>query len=176
MALINYIKREEATGQLAELYKSIEEKMKFVPNVIQFHTASPEMFGKIMSVLNHYSNHKSFNPVVVSYIRLLISNIAGGEYCVRFQSALLKYLGVPESDLVAAKNDYRNINLDNKNKTLVCFVLDQMFDKIEHTKDRIVELKTLGWTEKDIYEASVLGALQKGMVQVIKTFEVEIDF
>lgn len=176
MALINYIKREEATGQVAELYKNIEEKMKVVPNVIQFHTASPDMFGKIMSVLNHYSNHQSLNPVVVSYIRLLISNMAGGEYCVRFQSALLHLMGVSERDIKIAKDDYHNMNLDSKNKALVCFILDQMFDKIEHAKDKIDELKSLGWTEKDIYEASVLGALQKGMVQVIKTFKVEIDF
>lgn len=176
MALIEYIKREDATGQIAEVYKSIEERMKIVPNVIQFHTASPEMFGKIMNVFNHYSNHQSLNPVLVSYIRLLISNVAGGEYCVRFQSALLLFMGISENDLKIAKDDYNKVNLDSKNKSMLCFVLDEMFDKITNAEKRIEELRTLGWNDQEIYEASVLGALQKGMVQLIKTFKIKIDF
>lgn len=176
MALINYVKKEEATGIIADVYKNIEDRMQVVPNVIQFHSASPELFVKIMNVFNHFFDHESIDPVTMAYIRLLVSNIAGGEYCVRFQSKVLQYLGISIEDINLAKTDYLQTKLDNKRKALLCFVLDEMFDKIENAQLRIDELKAFGWSEKDIYEASIISALQKGMVQVIKTFKVEYDF
>jgi len=176
MALINYVKKEEATGQIADIYTMIENKMHVVPNAIQFHSASPEFFGKIMNVFNHFSEHPSLDPVSVAYIRMLISNIAGGEYCVRFQSKLLLYMKVTQEAIEQAKGDYNLIQLDEKRKSLVCFVLDEMFDKMDNAEQRINELRKLGWADKDIYEASIIGALQKGMVQLLKTFKVEIDF
>jgi alkylhydroperoxidase/carboxymuconolactone decarboxylase family protein YurZ len=51
-----------------------------------------------------------------------------------------------------------------------------MFDRLTDTKIRVTKLKEVGWTEKDIYEACMLGAVQKGTTQVIKAFEIENDF
>ncbi len=56
------------------------------------------------------------------------------------------------------------------------FVIDLMFDKPMNKKERLSKLKDLGWTDKDIYELSFLGGLQRGMIQVIKGFELEFDF
>ena len=83
---------------------------------------------------------------------------------------------VTQEAIEQAKRDYNLIQLDEKRKLLVCFVLDEMFDKMDNAEQRINELRKLGWADKDIYEASIIGALQKGMVQLLKTFKVEIDF
>ena len=176
MSLINYVKKEEATGQIAEIYNMIEERMKIVPNVVQFYTASPDLFGKLMGLIGHYIDHPTMDREAIAYTRMLISNKENATYCVRFQSTILKSMGIPESDLELAKEDYTKVKLPEKDRALVCFVLDQMFGNLKDTKTRIEDLKALGWDEKDIFEASVMGAIQKGMVNVIKSFEVEIDF
>ncbi len=176
MALINYIKREEATGRIAEIYDGIEERIKIIPNVVQFYTASPELFDKIMELVSHYTDHPNFDRATVAYIRMLISNRENATYCILLQSGILRSLEIPESDIETAKQDHTMVNLPAKNQAIICFVLDQMYGKLTDTKSRIDQLKELGWTEKDIFEASVLGAIQKGMVNVIKTFEVQPDF
>jgi len=176
MALLNYTKRDEATGEMANIYEMLEDRIKFIPNVVQFHSVSPEMFTKFMNLSGHYIDHPTLDPITVAYIRFLISAKEKGEYCVRFQSFVLQKYNVTEDDLIEAHNDYYKINLDTKRKDLVCFVMDEMYDNLFKKIDRINRLKDLGWTEKDIYEASILGAIQKGMVKVINTFEVEFDF
>jgi hypothetical protein len=176
MSLINYVKREEATGEIAAIYNMLEERIKVIPNVVQFYTASPELFGKIMGLVGHYIDHPTMDRATVAYTRMLISNKENATYCVQLQSGILRSMDIPESDLEIAKQDYTKVNLPEKNKAIVVFVLDQMFGKLSETKTRIEELKQLGWSEKDIFEASVMGAIQKGMVNVIKSFEVKLDF
>ncbi len=176
MALIDYVKKEEATGKIAQMYQLLEERMHILPNVIQFNTASPELFEKMMGFWQHYMDHPRFDSQMVAWIRLLISHAEGGTYCVRFQSSILRYLGVKEEELSAAFEDYSKLPMDQKRRDLIVFVVDMMLGNHKDTKFKLVDLRSLGWTDQDIYEASVLGALQKGMVQVVKVFQVEIDF
>ncbi|PLX22670.1 MAG: hypothetical protein C0597_02120 [Marinilabiliales bacterium] len=176
MSLLNYVKREEATGHIAEIYDMLEERIKVIPNVVQFYTASPELFGKLMGLIGHFIDHPKLEREMVAYTRMLISHKSKAEYCVKLQSGILRSMEISEQDLDVAKEDYTKVRLNDKNRALVCFVLDMMFDKLENAKSRIEELKEHGWTDKDIFEASVMGAIQKGMVNVIKTFEVQPDF
>lgn len=176
MALINYIKKEEATGKISEIYRMLENRLNILPNVVQFHTASPKLFEKLMGFLSYFFDHPNIDNVTTAYIRLLISGIEEGEYCIRFQSSILKYLGISEEDIEISMKDYKKLKLDPKRKELICFVLDAMYNKLEDKSIRIQLLRGLGWTDEDIYDASALAALQKGMVKVVSTFEVELDF
>jgi len=176
MALISYVKREEATGLIAEVYDMIEKRIEVIPNVVQFYTASPELFEKIMNLVGYYIDHPTLDRATVAYIRMLISNKEEATYCISLQSGILRSLEIPEEDLVTAMQDYNLVNLPARNQAMVCFVMDQMYSKLGNAKHRIEQLRQLGWTEKDIFEASVIGAIQKGMVNVVKSFEVELDF
>ena len=176
MTLIKTTSKKEASGVIAAVYQMMEERVKFIPNVVQLHTASPDLFEKFMPVVGHFSDHPTLDPILVSYIRLLISNIENGTYCVRLQSTLLNNYDICEEDIAIACNDYQQVNLDIKRKNLLCFVMDMMYNKLADTKQKILELIEMGWTEKDIYEAAMLGGMQKGVVQVIKAFDVELDF
>jgi hypothetical protein len=51
-----------------------------------------------------------------------------------------------------------------------------MTDKQINEKARIENLRKLDWTDKDIYELSFIWGLQKGIVSVIKGFDLKIDF
>lgn len=176
MSLLKYVKKEEASGAVAAVYNLMEERVKFIPNVIKFHTASPEFFEKYMQLVSHFTDHPIFESRMVAYIRLLVSNRANGKYCIQLQSAILKSFGVPEDDLQKALTDYTQVNLEPRQKALVCFVVDEMFDNLDNKIKRIDELRSFGWTDKDIYEASIIGGLQIGMVKLINTFEVQSDF
>lgn len=176
MTLLKTISKEEAKGSVAAVYQMMEDRVKFIPNVVKLHSASPEFFEKFMAITGYYTDHPTLDPVLVSYIRLLISNMEGANYCVRLQSAVLNNYQVNKEDITDACTNYGNINLDTKRKLLLCFVMDMMYDKLTNTKENIAELTEAGWTEKDIYEACMLGAVQKGVTKVIKGFEVDFDF
>lgn len=176
MSLLKSIKKEEASGAVTAVYKTMEERVGFVPNVVKMHTASPELFEKFMGLVGHYTDHPTLDPVIVSYVRFLISSMENTTYCMKLQSAVLKNYKVTEEEISTASRDYHNIALDPKRKEMIIFVLDMIYGKPGDTKKRINQLKELGWSEKDIYEMSMLAAIQKGVVQVIKAFDVQPDF
>jgi alkylhydroperoxidase/carboxymuconolactone decarboxylase family protein YurZ len=176
MSLLKSISKEEASGAVDAVYKMMEERVGFIPNVVKMHTASPELFEKFMGLVGYYTDHPSLDPVIVSYVRFLISSMESTTYCMKLQSAVLMNYKIPQEDLSAAGKNYHKVNLDPKRKELVIFVLDLMYGKLKNTKERIARLKELGWSEKEIYEMSMLAAIQKGVVQVIKAFEVQPDF
>ncbi len=177
MSLISYVKKEEAQGQIAEMYKALEAKLNILPNVVQFHTASPELYPKLIGFLEHFFDHPNLGLTTIAYIRMLVSDREGGQYCVRFQTSILKYLGEKESDIEQTKTNYNNLKLDAKAKQLVLFVLDVIFSsEHEGIEERLNELKELGWSEPDIYEACMIAAFQKGVVPIIKAFQLEMDF
>ena len=176
MSLLKMISKEEATGSVAAIYQFMEEKVNFIPNVVKLHSASPEFFEKFMAVTGHFTDHPTLDPVLVSYVRLIISFKEGSAYCYRLQSAVLANYQIEKDDIERACVDYAHIDLDEKRLRMVCFAMDLMYNNLSNTKERITELTLLGWTEKDIYEVSMLGAIQKGVVQVIKAFRVKKDF
>ena len=176
MTLLKTVGKEEATGIIAATYKMMEERVKFIPNVVQLHTVSPELFEKFMPVVGHYTDHPTLDPVLVSYIRLLISKLEDGTYCVRLQSAVLNNYGVSAEDIAVACENYHKTNLDVKRRNLICFVIDMMYNELTNKEEKLHDLIEMGWTEKDIYEASMLGGIQKGVVKVIKAFDVKLDF
>ena len=176
MSLLKSIKKEEASGAVATVYEMMQQRVGFIPNVVKLHTASPDLFEKFMSLVGHYTDHPSLDPVMVSYVRYLISSIENTTYCMKLQTAVLKNYNVTGEELSVAGRDYHEIALDPKRKELVLFVMDMMYGKPGNTQKRIIQLKDLGWAEKDIYEMSMLGAIQKGVVQLIKTFEIQPDF
>jgi hypothetical protein len=176
MSLLKSIKKEEASGAVAAVYQKMQERVGFVPNVVKMHTASPEFFEKFMGLVGYYTDHPSLDPVIVSYVRFLISSMENTTYCLKLQSAVLMNYKVPQEDLSTAGKNYHKVDLEPKRKEMVLFVMDMMYGKLKNTEERIAQLKELGWSEKDIYEMSMLAAIQKGVVQVIKAFEVQPDF
>ena len=176
MTLLKIISKEKATGGVAAVYQLMEDRIRFIPNIVKLHSASPDFFEKFMAITGYYTDHPTLDPVLVSYIRLLISNMEGADYCVRLQSAVLNNYQIEKEDIRNACEDYYKINMDAKGRLLLCFVMDMMYDKLSDTEGRMHALSTAGWSEKDIYEASMLAGIQKGVTKVIKGFEVEFDF
>lgn len=176
MSLLNYIDEKNAEGIVKQVYNGFSAVVKKVPNVVQFHSASPELFPKFMNYVDHFSNHPTLDPILIAYTRLMVSTRKGGEYCKRLQSALLKMYGETEERIKVAVNDSANLEMDNKRKAILLFAVNMVDNKIENAKPHVKNLKNHGWSDKDIYELCAIAGLQSGMVPLIKGFEVEFDF
>jgi len=56
--------------------------------------------------VGYYTDHPSFDPVMVSYVRFLISSIENTTYCMKLQSAVLVNYKVPQEDLLTSGSIY----------------------------------------------------------------------
>lgn len=164
------IKVAEVTHDMVEEGISVRSKPE------QYYSSSPEIFKNMMSFTGHNIDHSILDPVIVAYIRMLISYKENANHSMEMQTEILKSLDIPEEDIFIAKLDYNMVDLPVKSQAIICFVLDQVYGKIMNTKSRIDQLKELGWKKEYIFEASLISTIQKGMVKVVRSYEVELDF
>ena len=176
MSLLKTVFENDATGVLKEIYGGFSQKLGKVPNVMKVHSVSPEFFGRLMGVYQYFMGHPTLDPLLVGLLRVIISNKNQGEYCVAFQSQVARLNGASDEDLEQAKKDVHGLKMDEKRKSLLVFAVRLIQREEQDTKKEIEKLKTLGWTEKEIYELCVVGALQKGFIPMVEGFEVEIDY
>lgn len=176
ISLLKTVKPEEANDLVKDVYKGFSEKMGKVPNVIQFHTASQKVYGYLMGMFNDFSMHPTIDPVLQAYLRVIISHREGGEYCVEFQSFLLQAYGVSNEEIKLVLEDPENVRIDEKQKQLLLFALRLIEGSPGNTSEDLHKLHNLGWSDREIYEMCFLGGVQKGMIPLVKGFEVEHDF
>lgn len=176
MTLLKQINETEANDVVKQVYQGFTQNIGRVPNVVKFHSVSPTIFPYLMGMVNEFSNHPTIDPILVSYLRMLVSHKYAGEYCVKFQSFLIKNRGESHQNITQAIKNPQSIKMDEKRKELLLFALDVVCGHPDNIEDRIQHVKSLGWTDSDIYELCFLGGLQKGMVPLIKGFKVEHDY
>lgn len=176
MSLLNYVDEKNASGIIKQVYNGFSAVVKKVPNVVQFHSASPELFPKFMNYVDHFSNHPTLDPILIAYTRLIVSARKNGEYCKRLQSALLKMYGETDEKIKEAIENTANIDMDEKRKAILQFATNLADNRIDNAKPHVNNLKNLGWSDKEIYELCAIAGMQSGMVPLIKGFKVEIDF
>lgn len=176
MTLLKTINENEATGVVKKVYERFTLIMGKVPNVIKLHSASTTTFPYILGLLNEFAEHPNLDREILTYLRIIIPHRNNGEYCVALQSAIIKSMGVSETEIETAKNNPENLPLDEKRKTLLLFAVDVIEGYYDNIETRLEKLRTLGWTDQEIYEMCFLGSFQKGMIPLINAFKVKKDF
>lgn len=173
MSLLKTIDPKEATGKVAQIYKTVEEGMGFVPNVFRFLTASPILFENQMMRNGYYGQQQSLSKELLAFIRLVVSYKAGGDYCVNLNTKMLKAWGIPESNIKEVLVSPEKAILGEKEKVLLQFVLRVVFEAESISSSEIQNLHKFGWNDVEIFDAAAMGTTQRGNVQLIKAFKVE---
>lgn len=176
MTLLKTVKPSEASGGIKQIYDGFISKLGKIPNVIQFHTASPSIYGHLMGILNTFSQHPTLDRELLAYLRYIISHRVGGAYCVQFQSYLLKAYGQSDENIAYAVTDLAKLKMDDKRKTLLCFALALLENTDMDVPQHLQDLHNKGWQDQEIYEYCFLGGLQMGMMPLVEGFRVEKDY
>ena len=175
MPIINTVKPEEATGQLAEIYKKFQDMMGFVPNAFSLRSISPELVMQQAAFLNYYWNHETLNGKVLAFIRLLVSENEDCEYCINTNTGILMQAGVSVEEIQAAKADIEKLPLEKKEIELIKFVLKVVKNSKSISSEDMDHLRSLGWTDKDILDATQHGTSQVSSDMILNAFKVEQD-
>ncbi len=175
MSIIKTVKPEDATGKLAEVFKGFKEMMGFVPNAFTIRSASPEQVVQQANFLSYYWNHETLSHQLLAFIRLLVSDVHHCDYCINLNIGMLMQAGISKENIDAAKASADNIPLEEKEKELVKFVLKVVNDSRSTTADDMEKLRTLGWTDKDILDATNHGTTQVSSDMIFNAFKIDAD-
>lgn len=173
MSLLKTIDPKDATARVAQIYKTIEEGIGFIPNVFRFLTASPVLFENQMQRNGYYMQQQSLSKELLAFIRLIVSYRGGGDYCVIFNSKLLKSWGISESNIKEVLVSPERASLSDKEKQLLIFTLKVVFEADKISFIDIENLHKMGWNDIEIFDAAAMGTGQLGNIQLVKAFKVE---
>lgn len=159
MALIKTVGYEEAEGKVKEVYDRLMETARTIPLPMKMMSASPDLLAVQIQSLGHYFRHPTLGFSLLGHIRLLVAHHFNYQYCVEFNSSLLQVLAeTTDEQLEAVKAEPSAADLDDRDKAMLLFVLKAVFTPDETVQADVDSLKDMGWTEKDIFEATHHGA------------------
>ena len=175
MALIQTIPPEKAEGKLAELYAEVEQLFGRVPNNVQMLGISPDLLESQLQFVAYYMEHPALRTPLLAMIRMLVSKACKSPYCQNLNTGLLMQAGFTREQIEAAQADPSKAPLPDKEKALLLFVLKATDNPHSVVQTDVDHLRSLGWTDLDIFDATAQGARMVGTNILFDTFKIEID-
>ncbi len=164
MSLLQPVPVETATGEVKENYDFFLGASGMVPRPFQMWSLSPGLQSIQKHFIHYYYSQSALSMGLTAFIRMLVSEELGFEYCISFNAGVLKSLGITSDDQVAhILADPTKAPLPNNERALLLFVLKACKTPEKVNAGDIGDLKAMGWSEKDIFEALVHGA---GMISL----------
>lgn len=171
MALIKTVSPEKAEGKIGEVYRVLQEKIGLVPKPFEMMSASPALMLIRGQMIDYFMNHPTLGPRLLTMIRLLSAEECAYDFCVGFNTEILKHLGVDETQTEAFKADLNKVPLDEKNKAMLLFVAKAIRSPETVKQEDVDALRDLGWTDSDIFDATFHGAAMAGPSILFKAFQ-----
>lgn len=176
MALLKFVSENEAQGEIKDIYETIAQAFGMVPNALKLQSISPELLKRAIADINYYWQHPRLSLALLSTIRLLVSKAHSCQYCVGFNTNLLiNKAGFTMEQVEQTKANPNNAPLDEKDKAMLNFVLKATTNSLSIAQQDIDQLKTMGWSEQDIFEALHLGARNVAIDILFNSLHLEAD-
>lgn len=175
MALLTLVPPEKAEGKLSELYTLTEEMFGAVPNNVRMLGVSPAVLENQLQFARYYRAHSTLSVPFLAMLRLLVAKATKSPYCEKLNTGMLMQLGVPAEKVDALKADPKSAPLNNEEQALLTFVLKAVRDPQGVTASDVQELRNLGWSEADIFDAVAHGARAVATNIIFDVFKLEDD-
>ncbi len=132
---------------------------------------APKRFEMFMQEITYLLNHPHINPDFFAMLRLHIANREEFSYCKSFNTKLLLARRYDKKSLKELKEDIGAIPLDAKHKLLAKNAVKAIYQAEEFCIDDIEELKNLGWSDSDIYDAIDHAAFLFKFTRIIQAYK-----
>ncbi len=174
MALIQTVSPENAEGKVKEIYDVMMERARVIPKPFQMMSASPELLAIVHQSIGYYFRHPRLSFGLLTHIRMLVADHHKYGYCTDFNTGLLQMLtDATDEQLDAVKKDPAKAALDDKDRAMLLFVLKAVKTPDSVNQKDMDALHALGWTDKDILDATHHGADMVRHGILFKTFKMD---
>jgi RNA polymerase sigma-70 factor (ECF subfamily) len=155
----------------------VQQSHGFIPNFFRAQTLRPDLLNaELEAVGKILQPEDALTRVQKECILLAVSAVNLNSYCVAMHCNLLRGLGLPaeEGDQVAV--DHHESNLSLPDKALLDFAVKLGTHAPDFSRESVVKLQTLGFTEEQILECVVVTALNNFSNTLQMGLGIEPDF
>lgn len=174
MPLIHTIAPEEATGKLAELYKSIETMRSNVGNNAKLFSISPELLRQQMDFIQYYMNHPTLSMPLLAAIRIMVSSGEECQFCIDYNTGMLINMAGWTFDQVAAmRKDPTSANLPEREIAMLLLAIKAIRNAHGVNANDLDTLREMGWSDSDILDAVSHATRMLATDIIFNTFKIE---
>lgn len=176
MPLIQTIAPEDATGELAKIYKVIEAMRGSVGNNARLFSISPELLRQQMDFITFYTNHPTLSMPLLAAIRIMVSSGEECRFCVDYNTAMLINMAGWSSDQVAAmRKDPKSANLPEREIAMLNLAIKAVRNAHGVNANDLDTLREMGWSDADMFDAINHATRMLSTDIIFNTFKIE-DF
>lgn len=177
MSILQTVKPENATGEVAAIYAQIQEAWGNVPTAIQVFSSNPVLLKQQWEYYGSIMQHPTLSMPLTTCIRMLVSQAGNCGYCIDMNAGMLiNMAGWTPEQVAATRADNKNSPLSDKEKTLLSLVLKSTTDSNNVNASDLQAARTAGWSDSEILDAVNHGARMVASDILINGFKVERDF
>ena len=177
MSILQTVKPEDATGEVAEIYAQIKNAWGNVPTAIQAYSANPFLLKHQWEYYGSIMQHPTLSMPLTTCIRMLVSQAGQCGYCIDMNAGMLINLaGWTPEQVAGTRTDLNSSPLSPKEKTLLGLVLKMTRDSNSVSPADLQAVRDAGWSDGDILDAVNHGARMVAGDIIINGFKVERDF
>lgn len=160
---IDIDKRNMVFAQFKRIFGEIPSHLELLGNI------NPEILSDFLKYNMSLMKNKKFHKDFFVFIRLYTALKENYEYCIAFNSKLLKERGYDKA-LIENIDCIDDLPVDNNSKVLVKKCYKAIFNSSEFGEKDLQELYDLGWEITEIYQViEHIGLLEKNR-RIIKAF------
>lgn len=172
MSLLNTVAPEEAQGKVKEVYGIFEQLNIPVPLSLQMLSVSPEYLAIQGQTIKYFMNHPVLSPSLLAHIRLLAAHEENYTYCIQLNQQILKNrMGLSDEQIAAVVDSPDKTALKPEEKALLLFVRKALRDPATTTREDVENLRAQGWSDRDIFDATLMGMHMLDMGMTFKAFK-----
>lgn len=174
MPLIQTIAPEEATGELAKLYKIIETMRGNVGNNAKLFSVSPELLRQQMDFIKFYMNHPTLSMPLLAAIRIMVSSGEECQFCIDYNTGMLINLaGWSFEQVTEMRKDPNAANLPAREIAMLNLAIKAIRNSHGVSANDLDTLREMGWSDSDILEAVNHATRMLATDIIFNTFKIE---
>ena len=155
----------------------IQKSHGFIPNFFRAQTLRPDLMEAQLEAVDRILLPKdALTRVQKECILLAVSAANLNSYCVAAHCNMLRGLGMPSEDGDQIAVDHHESNLPDPDKALLDFAVKLGTRGSDISREDVVKLKTLGFTEEQILECVVVTAFNNFANTLQMGLGIEPDF
>jgi alkylhydroperoxidase family enzyme len=173
MALIQTVSPENAEGDVKEIYDTMQKNIGMIPAPMQLTSASPWWMKIMWQSVQYYTQHPNLSFALLSTIRYLVAQQYNYVFCTGFNKNFLMMQGMSEDDIQKVVEDPLQAPLEDRERAMLAFVMKAIKTPDAVAEEDMKQLRDLGWTDTDIFDALTHGTNMIGSSILMKAFKMD---
>lgn len=172
MSRIKPVDQEQATGELTELFESLERQLGSVPNVFKVMAVSPQVLKAYLS-MSRALTAAGIDPALREQIAVAVAGINKCDYCASAHTFVGRKRGVSDVEL--------GLNLTGRSNDERTEIVLRLVDAILNRQGELTDaefsaLHDVGFSDREIIEMITYIGLSATANYLNKIAGTEIDF